>query len=204
MHEAADIAIVILAIGFVSVVTVTAVAGWRLVRRVRRWRARLERAIPAGMQAPGPEVVAAALTRAHRASLTARAVVGMGVRRQALWMRRDLWSHVDAADTAVRAARAADAPVGELPSLVGHLRDQARRHDHALVLVAKGVRAIDLGSARTETYRIMSQADMVSTAVVEALRADAPLGSDQLTDALDRETRAVAAGSARLRSLTAR
>jgi DNA-binding transcriptional regulator YiaG len=131
-------------------------------------------------------------------------MVGTGVRRQALWMRRDLWLHVDAAETAVKAARATDTPVGELPALVGHLRDQARRHDHALVLVAHGVRAIDLVSARDETDRIVSQADMVSTAAVEAIRADTQLGSDQLAVALDRETRAVADGSARLRSLTAR
>lgn len=47
MHEAADIAIVILAAGFVAVLVLAALAGWKLTRTVRRWRRRVEHAITA-------------------------------------------------------------------------------------------------------------------------------------------------------------
>ena len=204
MATAAEIAIIVVSLGLLAMMTAVALVTWRALRRFRIWRERVRLAIPQRLANPTPEAMAQALSGAHRSSLGARALVGTGVRRQALWMRRELWTHVDASSTAVDAARATGVPVGDLPDLVGHLRDQARRHDHALVLVGKGVPAMDLGAARAETQRINAQADMVAAAVVEAMRSDAVVHPDHLAAALDREARSVSAGAAAQRSLTAR
>ena len=154
------------------------------------------------MATPGPEALAGAWSHVHRTSLSARALVGTGSRRQALRMRRDLWTHVSAAETAVHAADHAGTPVGDLPYLVAHLKDLARRHDHALVLVGKGVPVMGIADARAETDRIAGEADRVSGAVVDAFRADSVLDPAHLTTALDHETRAVSGGAAQVRSLT--
>lgn len=42
MHEVAEIAIVVFAAGFVAVLALAAVVGWKLTRTVRRWRQRFE------------------------------------------------------------------------------------------------------------------------------------------------------------------
>jgi hypothetical protein len=203
MATAAEIAIIVVSLCFVAMMTAVAVITWRMVRRFRIWRDRVRVAIPQRLANPTPEAMAQALSGAHRSTLAARAVVVRGNRRQALRLRRDLWTHVDASTTAVNAAQSTGVPVGDLPYLVGHLRDQARRHDHALVLVGKGVPAMDLVTARAETERINAQADQVSTAVVEAMRSDATIHPDHLSAALDREARSVSAGAAAQRSLTA-
>ena len=74
---------------------------------------------------------------------------------------------------------------------MAHLKDLARRHDHALVLVGKGVPVMGISDARTETARIAGEADRVSGAVVDAFRADSVFDPAHLTTALDHETRAV-------------
>ena len=203
MGEVTDVALIILSVGFVVICGVAGYLAWRTVRRARRWRARLEQAIPQAMATPAPEVLAAAWSHAHRTSLTARALLVTGSRRQALRLRRDLWTHLSAAETAVKAAGTTGTPVGQLPHLVAQLKEQARRHDHALVLVTRGVPVMDLEAARAETGRITDQADQVSGAVVEAMRSDVGIHPDHLSVALDHEIRAVSGASAQMRSLTA-
>lgn len=202
MHEVADLALITLAVGFLAVTATATFFAWRVVRRVRRWRVRIEAALPQAVATPGPEALAGAWSHVHRTSLGARALVVPGPKGQALRLRRDLWNHVSAAETAVRAADRTGTPVGELPYLVAHLKDLARRHDHALVLVSKGVPVMGLSDARTETARITGEADRVSGAVVDAFRADSAIDPVHLSTALDHETRAVAGGAAQVRSLT--
>jgi hypothetical protein len=202
MHEVVDLALITLAVGFVAVTATVTFFTWRAVKRVRRWRQRVEVALPQAFATPGPEALAGAWSHVHRTTLGARALVVPGPRGQALRMRRDLWNHVSAAETAVRAAERTGTPVGDLPHLVAHLKDLARRHDHSLVLVSKGVPVMAGSQARMETDRITGDADRVSGAVVEAFRADSAMDPDHLAVALDHETRAVSGGAARMSSLT--
>lgn len=201
MTEVADLALITLTVVFLAATATCAFFAWRAVKKVRRWRLRIEQAIPQLVATPGPEALAAAWSHAHRSSLSARALVGTGARRQALRMRRDLWTHVSAAETAVHAAEHAGTPVGDLPFLVGHLKDLARRHDHTLVLVSKGVSVTGVADARAETDRISAEADRVSSAVVDAFRADSVFDPGHLSTALAHETRAVAGGASQVRSL---
>ena len=55
--------------------------------------------------------------------------------------------------------------------------------------------------ARAETGRIIDQADAVSAAVVDAVRADATIDHRQLATALDHEDPSVAYGADRVHSL---
>ena len=52
MHEVADLALITLAVGFLAVTATVAFFAWRIVKRVRRWRVRLEALRP--WPAPGP------------------------------------------------------------------------------------------------------------------------------------------------------
>ena len=200
MSQVAEVAIIILAAAVLALIAFVGVLAWRTVRKVRRWRARLSVVLPT-MAKPGPDMLASAWSHAYRTSLGAGALVRTGSRRQAMWMRRDLWSHVSAAEVAVKTANANGTPLGELPQLIGHLRDQARRHDQALILASKGVPVAGPEDARAHTGRIIDQADAVSAAVVDAVRADAVFDDRQLANALDRETRSVSHGAARVHSL---
>ena len=201
MHQVADLAIITVAAGMAALATLAGVVAWRLVRKVRKWRARLEMLLPRTMSKAGPDLVASAWSRAYRTSLGAGALVRSGTRREAMWLRRDLWSHVSAAEVAVKTADAGGTPVGQLPHLVGHLRNQAQRHDQVLILASKGVPVVGAEDAQAETGRIIDQADAVSAAVVDAVRADAVIDDRQLATALDHETRSVSHGAARVHSL---
>ncbi|HVB93479.1 MAG TPA: hypothetical protein VND67_04110 [Acidimicrobiales bacterium] len=200
MSQAADLAIITVGVGMVALVTFLGVMGWRMVRTVRKWRARLDLILPRSMSRPGPELLASAWSHAYGTSLAAGALMRSGSRREAMWLRRDLWSHVSAAEVAVKTATAGGTPVGELPHLISHLRDQARRQDQVLILASKGV-PVGPVDTRAETGRIIDQADAVSVAVVDAVRADATIDDRQLATALDHETRSVSHGAARLDGL---
>jgi hypothetical protein len=201
MEVVTNLVLITMAVGVLALVTFTGVVTWRMIRRVRKWRARLLLVMPQGMPKPGPEMLASAWSHAYRTSLGAGALMRRGSRREAMWMRRDLWSHVGAADAEVKAAQGTGTPVGQLPHLMGHLCDQAQRHDHVLALATKGVRIIDPIEAQAETDRITDQADRVSAAVMGAVRADATIDADQLATALDHEIRAVSHGASHARSL---
>jgi hypothetical protein len=201
VSQVADVAIITVAAVVVAMVALGGVLAWRMIRKVRRWRARLALVLPA-MSRPGPDLLASAWSHTYRTSLAAGALLRTGSRREAMWMRRDLWSHLGAAEVAVKTADANGTPLGELPLLIGHLRDQARRQDQALILASKGVRVAGPDDARAHTDRIIDQADAVSAAVVDAVRADAVIDDRQLATALDRETRSVSHGAARVHSLT--
>jgi hypothetical protein len=201
VHQVADFAIITVAAGMAALVTFAGVVAWRMVRKVRKWRARLEMVVPKAISKPGPDMVASAWSGAYRTSLAAGALVRTGSRREAMWLRRDLWSHVSAAEVAVKTAAAAGTPLGQLPHLIGHLRDQAQRHDQVLILASKGVPVVGSADAQAETGRIIDQANAVAAAVVDAVRADAPIDHRQLATALDHETRSVAYGAGRVHSL---
>ncbi len=201
MSQVADVAIITVAAGMVALVTFAGVMAWRMVRKVRRWRARLELVMPRAMSQPGPDLLASAWSHAYRTSLAAGALVRSGSRREAMWLRRDLWSHVSAAEVAVKTADATGTPVGQLPHLVGHLRDQAQRHDRVLILASKGVPVVGSLDARADTGRIIDQADAVSAAVADVVRADATIDDRQLATELDHETRSVSHGASRVRVL---
>ena len=201
MSQAADLVIITVAVGMVALVTFIGVMAWRMVRKVRKWRARLELVLPRTMSKPGPDLLASGWSHAYRTSLAAGAMVRSGSRREAMWLRRDLWSHVSAAEVAVKTADATGTPLGQLPHLIGHLRDQAQRHDQVLILASKGVPLAGSVDARGETGRIIDQADAVSAAVIDAVRADATIDHRQLATALDHETRSVSHGAARVHSL---
>jgi hypothetical protein len=201
MNQAADLVIIAMGAGVVALVTLAGVVAWRMVRKVRKWRARLELVIPKTITRPGPDLVASTWSHAYRTSLAAGAVMRTGTRRVAMWRRRDLWSHVSAAEVAVKTATATGTPVGQLPHLIGHLRDQAHRHDQVLILASKGVPVAGPMDCREETGRIIDQADAVSAAVVDAVRADATIDVRQLSTELDHETRSVSHGAARVHAL---
>jgi hypothetical protein len=201
MSQAAEVVIITVAAGMLALVAFIGLMVWRMVRKVRRWRGRLELVLPRAMSKPGPDLLASGWSHAYRTSLAAGAMVKNGSRREAMWLRRDLWSHVSAAEVAVRTADATGTPLGQLPFLIGHLRDQARRHDQVLILASKGVPLAGSVDARAETGRIIDQADAVSAAVVDAVRADATIDHRQLATELDRETRSVSHGAARVHSL---
>lgn len=201
MSQVADLAIIAVAAGMVALVTLAGVMAWRMVRKVRKWRARLEVVMPKAMSRTGPDLLASAWSHAYRTSLAAGALVRSGSRREAMWLRRDLWSHVSVAEVAVKTADATGTPVGQLPHLVGHLRDQARRQDQVLILASRGVPVVGSVDARAATGRIIDQADAVSAAVVDAVRADATIDDRQLATALDHETRSVSHGARRVRAL---
>jgi hypothetical protein len=200
MSQVADAAIITMAAGVVASIAFVGVMAWRAIRKVRMWRARLAVVLPT-LSKPGPDMLASAWSHAYRASLTVGALVRTGSRREVMWMRRDLWSHVSAAEVAVKTANANGTPLGDLPHLIGHLRDQAQRHDQALILASQGVLVAGPEDAGAHTGRIIEQADAVSAAVVDAVRADAVIDDRQLATALDRETRSVSYGAARVHSL---
>jgi hypothetical protein len=200
MSQVADVAIITMAAGIVALVAFVAVMAWRTVRKVRMWRARLAVVLPT-MSQPGPDMLASAYSYLYRTSWAAGALVRTGSRREAMWMRRDLWSHVGAAEVAVKTADANGTPLGELPHLIGHLRDQARRQDQALILASKGIPVAGPDDIRAHTGRIIDQADAVSAAVVDAVRADVVIDDRRLATALDRETRSVSHGAAGVHSL---
>lgn len=200
MSQVADVVIITMAAGVVALVAFVGVMAWRTVRKVRMWRARLAVVMPT-MSQPGPYMLASAWSHAYRTSLAAGALARTGSRREAMWMRRDLWSHVSAAEVAVKSANANGTPLGELPHLIGHLRDQAQRHDQELILASKGIPVAGPDDVRAHTARIIAQADAVSAAVVNAVRADAVIDDRRLATALDRETRSVSHGAAGVDSL---
>ncbi|MGH9096415.1 MAG: hypothetical protein ACRDWB_03245, partial [Acidimicrobiales bacterium] len=200
MSRVADVAIITMAVGIIALVAFIGVMAWRTVRKLRMWRARLAVVLPT-MSRPGPDLLASAYAHAYRTSLAAGALVRTGSRREAMWMRRDLWSHVSAAEVAVKTANANGTPLGELPHLIGHLRDQAQRQDQTLILTSKGIPVAGRDDVRAHTGRIIDQADAVSAAVVEAVRADAVIDDRRLATALDREPRSVSHGAAGVHSL---
>src|ERR1035437_9224635 len=65
MEVVTDLVLITMAVGVLALVIFTGVVTWRMIRRVRKWRARLLLVMPQGMPEPGPEMVGAAGGPAH-------------------------------------------------------------------------------------------------------------------------------------------
>jgi hypothetical protein len=197
-------AIVVAALGILGLFTLAVWVTWRVTRWFRRVHTHLSRVFPGGIPAPRPATAAVAYARVHQKSLGVRRIASSGPRRQALSLRQDLWAHVDTAHAALTTAEANGAPIGDLALLSSQLRDLARHHDQQLGLLSVRSSSSQLARAQAETTRITEHADMVSDAAITALHAVSTADADRLAMLLDHETQAVKAGSARLRSLSAR
>jgi hypothetical protein len=204
MNGVRTIAMVVIAVGVRALAALAVAVTWRVVRWIRRVRVHVNRAFPHGLPLPSPTAMAIARERIRRTSFRARMVASHGPRRQALSLRRDLWSHVDIAQGALATARTVDAPIGDLPHLTTELRALAHHHDQRLVLLTERSSAGDLEMARAETIRITEYADRVSDTVIESLHTISTVDTDRLAILLDHETQAVKAGSAGMRALANR
>ena len=201
MNRATEIVLLVMAGGAITAGAAITFVAWRALRRLRRWRDRVEHLVPHVRSALAPESVAAGWGRAHRASLTLRAMAGTGVRRQALLQRRDLWTHLGAARTAVGVAESSGTPVGELPRMVRHLEGRARHHDRLLALLGAGVVTTGAEEAGAVTDRIVARADSVTAAAVTAMHSDGASRWADVDRAVGHEATAVADGSRRAQTL---
>lgn len=175
---------VLLAAGFASLVLVvaTGVAAFVVVRRVRRrfrsWRARTALRDPATLVRTSASSVAASVGSPTWWAVQER--------------RHRMWRSVSSAEQAVRLARRAGVPVGDLPALVGRLGAAATRLDAVLRVNARerSLRADD----RRDCDRIIATADEVRTAALDSLRSGSHAETDTVVSALRIEVAAVAAG----------
>jgi hypothetical protein len=203
MNGLRTVAIVLAAVGIFGLFSLAAWVTWRVTRWFRRVHSHLSLVFPGGIPAPRPATATVTYAHMHRRTLGIRRMTSSGPRRESLSLRQDLWSHVDTAHAALSTAQANGAAIGDLAVLSGQLRELAKRHDQQLALLSIRSSHGVMTRARDETARIAEQADMVSEAAIGALHAVATQDADRLALLLDHETKAVKAGSARLRSLSA-
>ena len=202
MTGARDVALLVGAVGVAALVALVAVVSWRVLRQFRTLRARLRRALPAGVHIPGPEALPTAWVHLHRRLFDARVVTSTGTKRQALVLRRELWGHVDAANAALSQAQIAEAPVGDLPRLIGQLGNLARQQDRQLALLTHRGSNANLGMARAETSRIAGCADEITAAAFESLGCVPTCNSSHIAHLVEQEAQAVRAGSEHLRAVS--
>ncbi|HEX4217794.1 MAG TPA: hypothetical protein VHZ02_05470 [Acidimicrobiales bacterium] len=202
MNGLRTVAIVVAAVGIFGLFALATWMTWRVTRWFRRVHAHLSKVFPGGIPAPRPAAATVTYAQVHRRTLGMRRLTSSGPRREALSLRQDLWSHVDAAYAALSTAQAHGAAIGDLSVLSGQLRELAKRHDRQLSLLSMRSPLDVMARARAETARITEQADLVSDAAIGALHAVSTQDADRLARLLSHETQAVQAGSARLRSLS--
>jgi hypothetical protein len=203
MNGLRTVAIVMAALSIFGLFALALWVTWRVTRWIRRIHTHVSRVFPGGIPAPRPATSTVTYAQMHRRTLGVRRMATTGPRRQVLSLRQDLWSHVDTAHAALSTAQANGAPIGDLATLSGQLRELARRHDQQLTLLPVRSTNADMARARAETARITEHADMVSDAAIAALHAVSTQDADRLALLLNHEAQAVKAGSARLRSLSA-
>ena len=201
MRGVLEVGAIAVAAAVVAALLLGAFAVRRVMRRLRGFRTRIGRLLPAGLQVPGPVALTTGWASLHRWSFDARMLTGTGERRWALALRRDLWVHVDAAGAAVEAGRAADAPLGDLGRLNDRIRGLARDHDRRLALLPDRRSGMDLHRARVETARITGCADEVARAAWDALDSVSAADARRLQTLVAHEARAVSEGASRLRSM---
>lgn len=106
--------------------------------------------------------------------------------------RHRMWRAVSAAAHAVETARRADAPVGDLPTLVAELSTAARGAD-ALLRASARDRSLR-GRATADRRSIEGAAHDIHRVAVEALELEARVDTERVTSAVQREVAALAAG----------
>jgi hypothetical protein len=174
----------LLAAGFISLFLVVAtgatafVVARRIRRRFRSWRSRTALRDPATLvRASGSAVVAS---------------VGSPTWWAVQDRRHRMWKSVSSAEQAVRLARRAGVPVGDLPALVGRLSAAATGLD--AVLRANGRERCLRAEDRLDCDRIIATADEVRVAALDSLRSGSHAETDTVVSALRIEVAAVAAG----------
>ena len=186
--------------GIAVIVAVAAggVTAWWLMRAVRRLAAGLAvasavrlagRVASARRPVQGREVWLRAAAARPRASLS-----WWSIRNE----RRALRRSVGAAEHAVTAARAAGAPVGELPALCRDLHRVHRDADRQLMLAALDGRGHD-DQARAEAAAVRGSAEQIRSLAARALTVASGPASSQLAGQVEAEAVALAAGWSRLR-----
>lgn len=173
--DATAVAVVILAV-------VGAVSAWMTVRNVRR-RMRRWRAVLSWRRLP-------ALPRQAAPALAAR-VAAVPATDPRWWLRQHqrqrMWRAVASTERAVRAARAADAPLGDLAFLTRQLHRTARSVDAML-------RAGADNEARVHLAEVLDAAYDIRAAAVEAMLTVAQPQATGLADAVRTEVAAVRYG----------
>jgi hypothetical protein len=173
-----ETAAVVFLVGTVVVVTAAWMAVRAARRRLRRWR---------HLRATVPWV-------ARGASGAFAMVASAPVADRHWWVtqheRHRMWRAVSGAERAVRAARSADAPTGDLHSLVRQLRTAARSVDAAL---RTGSTA---GPARVQAAEVVAAARDIHQAAADALVAVARPETTGLAAAVELEVAALRHGLA--------
>ena len=179
---AGEAVVEIAAVVFLAGTVVAVVAAWMAVRaarrRLRRWR-HLRATVPwVARGAAGAFAVVASAPIADRHWWTTQ------------HERHRMWRAVSGAERAVRAARSADAPTGDLRSVVRQLRTAARSVDAAL---RTGSTA---GPARAQAAEIVAAAREIHQAAAEALISVARPETAGITAAVELEVAALRHGLA--------
>ena len=112
------------------------------------------------------------------------------VRWQAYGERHRMWRAVSGAERAVRAAVAADAASGDLPSLVRRLRRAAENVDRLLVAAGSGAS----GQVAAELRRVLDLSQVIRTAATEALLTVTAPATSSLAEAVATEVSALRHG----------
>src|SRR3954462_1380328 len=148
-----ETAAVVFLVGTVAVVTAARMAVRAARRRLRRWR-HLRATVPwVARGAAGAFAVVASAPIADRHWWTTQ------------HERHRMWRAVSGAERAVRAARSADAPTGDLRSIVRQLRSAAGAGDAALRTASTA------GPARAQAAEIVAAARAIHQAAADALIA---------------------------------
>jgi len=173
-----ETAAVVFLVGTVAVGTATWLAVRAARRRLRRWR---------HLRPTGPWV-------ARGAAGAFAAVASSPVADRHWWVtqheRHRMWRAVSGAERAVRAAQSADAPTGDLRSVVRQLRTAARSVDAALRTGATA------GPARAQAAEIVAAARAIHQAAADALLAVARPETTGLAATVELEVAALRHGLA--------
>src|SRR3954451_17434372 len=172
-----ETAAVVFLVGTVAVVTAAWMAVRAARRRLRRWR-HLRATVPwVARGAAGAFAVVASSPVADRHWWTTQ------------HERHRMWRAVSGAERAVRAARSAGAPTGDLRTVVRQLRTAARSVDAAL-------RTDSTGPARAQAAEIVAAARAIHQAAADALITVARPETSGLAAAVELEVAALRHGLA--------
>jgi hypothetical protein len=201
-----DVALIAGGAALVALLVLAVTAARRVRRRLRVIRAvtrsSITRYLPPGLHGPSPAAAATAWAQLHRRVFDVRIAASAAALRPALAMRRQIWSRVDAANAVLAAARAADAPVGDLNRLSSQLRHLARQHDRQLRLDPGRLSPDEADRARVQTERIAASADELARAAREALHAVQSCDGAHVAQLIAHEADAVSEGASRLRAIS--
>lgn len=127
---------------------------------------------------------------------TSGSIAGASVGSPGWWLaqsrRHRMWKAVTSAEHAVRVARHADVPVGDLPMLAQALRRTANRVD--AVLRAGGRMGSLRDEDRADCDRIVAAADDIRAVALATLRSDSHADTDTIVSAVEIEVAALASG----------